>query len=157
MSNARYAENTRVAASKTVNDILATLVKSGIDEFAQMNTQSGATILFKFDGVNYKIQLPYPDPSDVSITHTPQGRSRNKSDQGAFFQKELDRKMRAFLLVIKAKLVAVEEGIVSFESEFLSYAVLSDGKTMFDHASPAIEQVKTQGGSMSIALPGGRQ
>lgn len=155
MSSTRYAENTRVAASKTVNDILATLVKSGIDEFAQMNTHTGTTILFKFDGVNYKVQLPYPDPNDISITHTPQGRLRNKSDQNAFFQKELDRRMRAFLLVIKAKLVAVEEGIVSFESEFLSYAIMSDGKTMLDHATPALEQVKSQGGSMSIALPGG--
>lgn len=152
---AQYAQGTTIAVSQTINDIHALLVKFGIKEFGQMAVDGMQVMVFRREGVNYKIDVPYPDPDDCRITHTPNsGQIRTKSQQKSFYDKEVQRRMRALLLVIKAKLVAVEEEIVSFESEFLSYAVMSDGRTLMEHARPALESAGS-GGPMMLALPGG--
>lgn len=40
---------------------------------------------------------------------------------------------RALALCIKAKLEAVQAGIVTFDEEFLAHFLLPDGKTVGDH------------------------
>jgi hypothetical protein len=52
---------------------------------------------------------------------------------------------RALSVVIKAKLVAVEEGIVTFEEEFGMHMVLPNGSTVAEHITPYIDQAYLEG------------
>lgn len=63
-----------------------------------------------------------------------------RSEDARAYDQALRQRWRAMYLVIKAKLEAVESGIVSFEEEFAVYTVLPDGKTVGQHVLPSIEQ-----------------
>jgi hypothetical protein len=56
------------------------------------------------------------------------------------------------LLCIKAKLEAVEAKIETFEEAFLAHVVLPDGKTVGEHALPAVAAIY-KGGQLSPLLP----
>lgn len=151
----KYAQNTKVASASTLTEIQSLLARRGVRDFGQMTSDGAATVFFRKDGVNYKMSLPYPDPDSTEFTHTPQTQERRAEEtRWRFYEQEVNRRFRALLIVIKAKLVAVDEGIVTFESEFLAHAVLSDGRTMMEHAQPALEAAGS-GGPMTLALPGG--
>lgn len=55
------------------------------------------------------------------------------------------QRWRALALVIKAKLEAVETGIVSFEQEFLPHLVLPNGGTVHEWLAPQMEAVYDKG------------
>ena len=56
------------------------------------------------------------------------------------------------VLVIKAKLEAVESGITTFENEFLANIVLPDGQIVSDFMLPQIEHCYITG-KMPVLLP----
>ena len=53
--------------------------------------------------------------------------------------------MAALLLIIRAKLEAVESGITTLESEFLANLVLPDGGTVGDWLAPQIDEAYATG------------
>jgi len=55
------------------------------------------------------------------------------------------RRWLALLLVIKAKLEAVESGIITFEEEFLAHVVMPDGRTVLQHVQVPIERAYIEG------------
>ena len=55
------------------------------------------------------------------------------------------QKWRALALIVKAKLEAVESGIVTFEEEFAMHMILPDGRRVAEHVMPAIEQSYASG------------
>jgi hypothetical protein len=59
---------------------------------------------------------------------------------------------RALLLVVKAKLVAVDSGVATFEDEFLANIVLPDGGLVGQQVKPAIAAAY-DGRSMPPLLP----
>jgi len=61
------------------------------------------------------------------------------------------QRWRALLLVIKAKLEAVENDIATFEEEFLAHIVLPNDKTVADYVIPQVSAMY-QAGKM-LALP----
>jgi hypothetical protein len=81
-----------------------------------------------------------PDPDDREFTHTP-GRGLPRTPAQVRFQWEqaTRQRWRALHLVIKAKLEAVESGIVDFDSEFLAHLVLPNGRTVADEVVPMVE------------------
>lgn len=60
---------------------------------------------------------------------------------------------RALLLCIKAKLEAVESKIETFEEAFLSHVIMPDGRTVAEHAIPAIEQAYSSGSMVALLPP----
>jgi hypothetical protein len=44
----------------------------------------------------------------------------------------------ALLLAVKAKLVAVDDGIETFEEAFMAHVVMPDGRSVGDHIKPRI-------------------
>ena len=59
----------------------------------------------------------------------------------------------ALALVVKAKLEAVQSGIVGFEDEFMAHIVMPDGKTVAEHARPLIASAY-ETGKVPALLPG---
>lgn len=58
---------------------------------------------------------------------------RSDADIAKHWQQACRQRWRALALCIKAKLEAVECGIVSFEQEFLAHFQMPDGRTIGDH------------------------
>jgi hypothetical protein len=55
------------------------------------------------------------------------------------------QRWRALLLVIKAKLESVENGIATFEEEFLAHIVMPNGQTVMEIVLPQIEGAYSSG------------
>jgi len=80
---------------------------------------------------------------------TDAGRARTPDAAKRAYEQEVRRRWRSLVLAVKAKLVAVQDEIATFEQEFLAYAVAADGKTVGEHIIPQLKA----GGSVK-ALPG---
>ena len=145
-----YAKDTEVSCAKSRMDIEATLQRYGADGFAYATAQGKALIGFQMCGRQVKFILPLPLLSDFQ--YTPTGRDRSEKSQADAWEQACRQRWRALLLVIKAKLEAVECGISIFEEEFMANIVLPDGQTVGEHMVPQISQAY-QLGTMPPLLP----
>jgi hypothetical protein len=93
-------------------------------------------------------------PKYADFKYTDAGRLRSADSQSSAWEQAGRQKWRALVLVIKAKLEAVEAGIVTFEEEFLAHIMLPDGRTVGEWTRPQLEAVYSDG-SMPALLPGG--
>src|SRR5690348_3573731 len=111
---ASYASGTTVAAAKTQGEIMGLLSGRGVVKIATFSDDSKRvyTIAFEHEGIPYRCSLPLPDPAEPRFTSYYQGKvlyERTENAKKELYTKEVDRKWRAFGMVIKAKIVAVEE------------------------------------------------
>ena len=65
---------------------------------------------------------------------------RSAAAQRSAWEQAWQQRCRALLLIIRAKLKAVESGITTLESEFLANITLPDGGTMGQWLAPLIEE-----------------
>lgn len=152
-----YAHGTTVTAQQTQAEIMGLLAARGVNKIATMNEPSRFALAFEFDGVPYRISLPLPEPDEPRFTTYKQGASTYSRSEGSakqLFEKELNRKWRAFGMVIKAKLVAVEEGISSMEAEFIGNVVLASGRTLSETHASELPALAKAGKVAALALPG---
>jgi len=133
-----YAKGTTVAVAKSRAEIESLLTRYGAASFASGWDQKGASILFAVKGRHVKFVLPLPLPDDKAFTRDARGRPRTKDAAAREWDASCRQRWRALCLVIKAKLEAVESGITTFESEFLSHIVLPGGFTVGEMTIPAI-------------------
>ena len=139
----RYAKRTSVPVERSRNEIEATLARYGASQFMYGWDRTGAVIAFVVEpAVGQKRQvrfhLPLPSRDERRFTHHSRGRRTAESAEREWEQASRQR-WRALLLVVKAKLEAVESGIASFEDEFLAYIMLPDGQTVGTLLAPQLE------------------
>jgi hypothetical protein len=127
---AEYAARTRVPAEKTRHDIETLMRRRGADQFFSGQEAGRALLAFRLNGRHLRFVLP------LDVRSEQQMRSR----------------WRALLLVIKAKLEAVDIGITTVEEAFLGETVLPDRRTVTEVMLPQIEQAY-ESGSMPPLLP----
>jgi hypothetical protein len=157
MSSSRYAKGTSVSSARTVDELQRLLVRFGAGEFCQATSVERrlAGVMFTIGGITYRVTMPLPSEADREFTHTPQQRQKRTADAARkAYDEEVRRRWRALGLVIKAKLVAVEEGVVTLEAEFLPYAVLGSGLTVADEAVPRMQEAVRSGLAPSVRLLG---
>ena len=155
MTTRRYAAETTVPAEKSRAEIEATLTRYGADAFAYGWDGPRAMIQFRHQGKYVRFVLPLPDRTDTRFTqYESRGRIYERTPLQA--QKEYEQAIRqswrALALVIKAKLEAVEAGIVTFDQEFLSHFVLPNGETFGDWAIPQLARAYELGEMPRFAL-----
>lgn len=155
MTTARYAERTEVTSDRSRTEIESTLRRYGATAFAYGWDHHAATIMFEITNRRVLFRLPMPDRNDRRFTHTPsRGQRRDPASQEREYDQAVRQKWRALALVIKAKLEAVGAGITTVEDEFLAHIVMPDGRTVGQHAVPAIAAAY-ESGEMPALLPGG--
>ena len=74
-----------------------------------------------------------------------------KYGQGERLAQAERQKWRALLLVIKAKLEAVENSIATFEEEFLAHIVLPNDRTVADYVIPQVAAMYQTGHMLRLA------
>lgn len=121
-------------------------------EFATVPRWDGDMVMiaFKAAGRQVAFRMQMADPADFTDTAT--GKKRSATDAASFAAKEDRRRWRALALSIKAKLVAVEDGIETFEQAFMAHIVMPDGLTIGQHVTPRIAQAY-ETGDMPPLLP----
>lgn len=153
---ARFAAGTTVSVEKSRAEIEATLRRYGADQFISGWASGQAVIGFRAKGRHVRFTLTLPVVEEKRFTH-PLVRGMkvavSPEKARAAWEQACRTSWRALLLVIKAKLEAVEAGISTFESEFLAHVVLPDGQTVGQWMAPQIDAAyKT--GAMPQLLPG---
>lgn len=148
----RYAANTSVSSEKSKAEIERMLTRYGATSFASGWQNDQAVIQFHMSERRIKFVLPLPSRASKEFTHSKRG-ARREEEAYKLWEKATRQRWRALALVVKAKLEAVETQITDFESEFLAHIVLADGKTVAEHAIPAIAH-SYKSGKVAALLPG---
>lgn len=152
----RYANKTEVSSEASRREIEQTLIRYGADAFSY-GWQGDGLAMIRFRMANRQVcfLLPLPDRnSDDFIAYSRSGRRVERTQVAAAKQWEqaCRQRWRALLLVIKAKLEAVECGISQLEDEFLANIVLPDGKLLGQIIRPQIA-TSYETGNMPPLLP----
>jgi hypothetical protein len=128
---AEYAKRTKVPADRTRLQIEALMAKRGADQFFSGADRKRALLAFRVGGRHMRFTLPLEDCRT---------------------QQQVMARWRALFLVIKAKLEAIDVGILTMEEAFLAETVLPDRHTVAEVMLPQIEGAYTSG-KMPPLLP----
>jgi hypothetical protein len=149
-----YAEATKVPTTQSRDEIEKTLQRYGATAFAYGWNDSLATVQFDASVRRVRIMLPLPDEEEFA--KTPGGQRRSKDARRKAHAQAVRSRWRALLLIIKAKLEAVESGVTTFEEEFLPHIVLPSGETVGQNVLPKVAEAY-ETGQMPELLAGTRQ
>jgi hypothetical protein len=122
-----FAENTDVPVERTKIEIERLVVDKHKAEAYMTGHQTNpprVVIQFKMRDRIVRFELPVP---------TPDGRRNEKQ-----LAQATRTRWRALLLIIKAKLEAVENGVTTFEEEFLAHIVMPGDRTIGQYVIPQI-------------------
>jgi hypothetical protein len=133
----RYAAGTQVPVSRSQDEIRGELRKLGADQIGVMEGGGRGFVVFKIRETLYRVASP---EIEVKGRAEPEAESR--------------RIWRAIVLLVKARSVAIREGITTVEREFLADAVMPDGTTFADHSPRLIEQAYKDNGPPRLLLLG---
>ncbi len=138
----QFAKETQVSVEKTQAEIAAVVRRYGADQYANGWRPGCAMIEFSIKKTHVRFILPLPDKSEKRFQVTPAGRRKHTAEQAYQAWEQACRQLwRALLLVIKAKLEAVECGITTFEHEFLAQIVMPNGMTIGDALVPRLTPI----------------
>lgn len=116
MNNKVYAQDTKVPVTQSHNEIHKMLTAVGADQIGIMfSNGDGSIIVFRINDVMYRFSQPALDERI---------KNKEQAERAAW---------RAMVLLVKAKKVAIEQGISTVEREFMADTVMPDGKTLEHH------------------------
>ncbi|OBK22510.1 hypothetical protein [Mycobacterium asiaticum] len=136
----KYAASTDVSSDKSRAEIERTLARYGARQFMYGWDENSAIVGFVINNRQVRFILPLPDRADPEFTRTPTGRARAANQVREAYEQAVRQRWRALALVIKAKLEAVDSGIVTFDAEFLAHIVLPNNRTVGDEIGPSVRQ-----------------
>lgn len=143
-----FANGTSVPVEKTQAEISGMLMKVGASSFGHVTHVElrKAVIGFTFKNIQIEMCVGLPDPNDKKFNQWVRGRGYpSDSKKLELWNAEVRRRWRCLALALKAKLISVEDGVTTFETEFLPYMVMPNGKTFATNMMPSIEAAKQDG------------
>ena len=157
-------ESTNVAVEKSQGNIRKLLSQFGASEFqfgegTGTSDEKWAGVSFRHGGHTVMMQAPLktPSESEYKVLKAKAERAHSRTYQeieDEHMEQEHRRIWRVLYWSLKARMVAVEEGVEEFEQAFLAHLVdPRTGITIWQHVQPAIEQGQFRiGGSGVKAL-----
>jgi hypothetical protein len=137
----RYATNTDVSSERSRAEIEKTVRRYGAKGFLYGFNDDQALVEFLINSRRVRFLLTMPDFYAREFTHTPgRGLARTETAHAEAYDQAVRQRWRALNLVIKAKLEAVETGIVTFDAEFLAHVVLPNGQTVGEAVVPRMQR-----------------
>lgn len=146
----RYAQGSAVPVDRSKTEIEQVLARYGAEKFGYATDHGSATVGFQVRGRAVRMRLILPDPGQFAVTAT--GKRRPIEAQRREYEATRRQRWRCLVLVIKAKLEAIESGIATFEDEWLAYLVLGDGTTVGEKLLPALEESRARGTPLQLGL-----
>jgi hypothetical protein len=129
----RYADNTTVTVDRSIAEIQKLVKAAGATNWSHAEDDDAdpprAMVQFKLEGWLLRFTIELPTLADMR--YSPTGRNRRTTDAAQVHRdQEVRRRWREIALLIKAKLVAINSGVVSLDEEFLPYVVMQSGETV---------------------------
>jgi hypothetical protein len=143
-----YAENTAVPVAKSRAEIEQLLTKHQCQKFmAGIDHQAHrATVQFQAHHRIIRFEIQLPDPADPKYRKMRNSYlQRTAAGIAKVVEQEERSRWRALLLVIKAKLEAVESNIATFEEEFMAHIVLPNDRTVAEWVLPEVARIYETG------------
>ena len=151
-----YAQKTAVSSENSRAEIERTLRRYGATGYAYAwdDARAAAMVGFALGGRRVRFMLPMPNPKSEEFTRTPTGKERKPDAAAKEWEQAGRQRWRALALMIKAKLEAVESGIVTLEDEFLAHLLLANGKTVGEQVVPQYIEAIENGRDLPPLLTG---
>lgn len=131
-----YAEGTVVSSEKSRAEIERLVRTHGAVTVGTFYDSEQAVVTFATADRMVKFSVPMPQHTDKSMRARAVGRSTWRTPTTVELQKvceaEERRRWRCLLLVIKAKLEAVDSRVESFDEAFLAHIVTPGGRTIIE-------------------------
>lgn len=132
----RYASGSEVPVQRSRAHLEQLLRAHGCEGFAYGWTGDYDRVEFVWQSQRVRFTLPRPKREKFSLT--PSGLQRTEKQIQSALESEDRRRWRALLLVVRAKIEAVESGISIFEEEFLAFIVMPNEQTVGEILVPRI-------------------
>ncbi len=126
-----YAIRTNVPIEQSQSEIGEILRGAGADQLCTGWSNRAAFLAFSIGGRNVKLIVPMPPPCEFETT--PGGRKRSAQQRQQAQAQCQRQRWRALMLIVKAKLEAIEIGASTLEREFLADLVMPNGATVSEH------------------------
>lgn len=139
---AKFANTTKVSVVKSKAEIERILQRYGAKQFISGWDQQFAYVGFVIN--NRAIKIPIELPLKEAYCETSTGMLRSPETAMKHWEQACRQKWRALVLVVKAKLEAVESGIATIENEFLAYTCLPSGETVSQWLQPQMDKVLSE-------------
>lgn len=133
---AGYASGSDVPIQRSRTHLEQLLRAHGAEGFAYGWTAASDRVEFVWKGQRVRFTLPRPAREKFILT--PTGLQRSDKQIQTAMDGEDRRRWRALLLVVRAKVEAVESGISIFEEEFLAFIVMPNDRTVGEILVPQI-------------------
>ena len=148
-----YAEGTKVPVEKSKAEIERLLRKHGATQFTSgWDDEKGISrMMCRMQDRMFRFDVLMPDPEAYRLTEG--GRERSDKDAEAAAEKEHQRRWRARLLIIKAKLEMIASGESDVATEFMADLLLPNGTTVRETLLPRIDKAYETGKMPSMSLP----
>lgn len=155
MTARRYAAGTEVTSDRSRLELERLLTAHGATGFAfgWDAGESSQRVMFRLADRMIRLTVHLPDSTDPTVNRTPTGRARTRTQVAEQLKGELRRRWRSLLLVTKARLVAVEDGVQTLEEAFMADVVLPDGSTVAEWLTPQLDTAYATA-EMPSLLPG---
>lgn len=133
-----FAGSTETPVHKSKSDIEGLLTKYGAEGYhsgwqtGTLDTPGWDMIEFLWKGRAIRFRIPRPGP------HDPKVKMYKGARLGDWIEQLNRQRWRVLMLVIKAKLEAVESGVSVFEEEFLPFIVTESGRTVGEILIPRL-------------------
>ncbi|GEL73199.1 hypothetical protein [Myxococcus virescens] len=150
----KYAAGTYVAVSKTESEIKELLRRRGATRTAFAEEAGRAVVFFELRDRRVQFTMPLPRADEKRFTQDRRGNRRTTAAATSAREQACRERWRALLLTIKAKFVSIESEVETFEESFLAHLVVPGGKTVGQHALPAVAEAYRTG-TMPPLLPAG--
>lgn len=136
MTDRRYAQNTKVPVSRSEQEVRRILRNAGADSlvFAEDSKLGVSVVQFSIEERIVRLNVFSPKDGD---------------------ERELRRRWRALVLILKAKLEIIASGDSTVDREFLADILLPGGVVVGDKAIPRIEESYRTGEAPRFLLPEG--
>ena len=156
-----YASSTTVPVTRSRAELDALLAKHGASRRAigHDEAEGYAFAVFEIQGRQVRLRVPLPRKEDLG-KKTPRDWWRwTEAQRDSWRSKSVEQLHRArwrqLLLLVKAKLEAVELGLSTFEREFLADIYLSSGRTVHEEIKAGIASNYLGGGAPKLLGMGG--
>jgi len=149
-----YAKGTEVSIDRTRGELEKILKARGASGFMFGWEEGNDFHVIAFRLADRLIRLTVPRSWPDEHRRTPGGRqTRTLAAAEKAAEGEERRRWRSLLLVIKARMVAVDDGVETLEAAFLPWVVLPNGQTVAQWIGPRLDTAYATN-TMPELLPG---
>lgn len=130
MTAPKYAKDTEVPYQRSLEEIQFLLSKHQITKFGYIRDNDNFVSAFAFErqGRRFRFTIPLPDINASEFQYMARGvggkQKRTPEQTLKAWEKVINQRYRAVSMIIKAKLIAIDEGIATFEDEFLDKTLI---------------------------------